>query len=388
MNPQAPLDKLEMRQYSGSELSDRVVGGYVDGTGKIYFVADINVKYYNRDSARFDNLQLNGIPQYYATTCILVDRRGSIWFGKHNGGLYRYDPDQDDAEMYDLIKAGLTSNWVSTLFEDKEGNIWAGTWGGGMVRISPENKLDLFNNRNGLPGMKIRTIMQDREDNILVGTHENGLCVYKGDHFISYFMEDGLINSQVWSIQQTDDGDLWFGTNEGISILERKSGSEKFTEFHKLKGGRIGFLKEDKNGTMWIGSLDRVYSAMKRTVGSVFDPLINNNIELYQVNAMDVDGDNNLWVGTLEGLIYFEIDTGKVNRLSQVNGLKGNDISSIFADSKNHIWVGSAGKGITVIKGSNFEQLDLGFDFTPRCFAEDLDGNIWIGTEGQGINTI
>ena len=58
------------------------------------------------------------------------------------------------------------------------------------------------------------------------------------------------------SVQQTAEGDLWFGTNEGISILERKSGVEKFTEFHKLKGGRIGFLKEDNNGTMWIGTLD------------------------------------------------------------------------------------------------------------------------------------
>ncbi len=254
MNPQAPMDELELLQHSGRELSDRFVGGYVDGTGKIYFVSDINVKYYNRDSARFDNLQMNGIPTYYTTTCILVDSRGSTWFGKYNGGLYRYDPDLDNAEMYDLIKAGLTSNWVSTIFEDKGGNIWAGTWGGGMVRVSPENDLDLFSDRNGLPGMKIRTIMEDREGNILVGTHENGLCVYKGDHFTSYFIEDGLIDSQVWSIQQTNDGEIWFGTNGGISILNQNAEGEEFKEFNELKGLSIGFLKEDQNETMWIGS--------------------------------------------------------------------------------------------------------------------------------------
>ena len=384
INPEASLDQLNMRQYSGHELSDRVFGGFVDEKGVIFFVADPNVKVYNRDSARFDNMLLNGIPQYYATTTILVDSRGSIWFGKYNGGLYRYDPDRDDAEMYDLIKAGLTSNWVSTLFEDKGGNIWVGTWGGGMVRIDPENHLDLYSNRNGLPDMKIRSIMQDREENILVGTHEHGLCVYKGDHFISYFQEDGLINPQVLSIQQTANGDFWFGTNEGISILEQGSGGDKFTEFNRLKGVRIMFLKEDRNGTMWIGSLNQGVYNYDKGGRFFYDPLINNNIKL-QVTAMDIDGDNNLWVGTMDGVVFFEIDSRKVARLSQVDGLNGNDISSIFADSKNRIWVGSAGKGITVIDGSTFEQLDLEYDFTPKCFAEDKDGQIWIGTEGRGL---
>ncbi len=385
INPEAPPDQLVMQQHSGHELSDRVFGGFVDGKGRLFFVADPNVKVYNRDSTRFDNLLIKGIPQYYATTSMLVDGHGNIWFGKYNGGLYRYTPDQDEIEMYDLIKAGLTSNWITTLFEDKLGNIWAGTWGGGMARINPEGHIALFSSQNGLPGMKIRTIMQDREENILVGTHENGLCVYKGDHFISYFPEDGLINPQVWAIEQTDNGGIWFGTNEGISILDRSPEGEIFTEFHKLKGGKIRYLKEDLTGTMWIGSLDLGVFSYDRKGKFYYDPLINNNIELDQVNAMDVDGENNLWVGTLEGVVYFEIDQRKVSRLSQVDGLKGNDISSIFADSKNRIWVGSAGKGITVIEGMNLEQLDLGFNFTPKCFAEDMNGQIWIGTEGRGL---
>ncbi len=385
MNPQAPLDKLEMRQYSGHELSDRVVGGFVEGTGRIYFVADINVKYYLQDSSRFDNLQMNGIPKYYVTTSILVDGRGNIWFGKHNGGLYRYDPDQDDAEMYDLIKSGLSSNWVSTLFEDREGNIWAGTWGGGMIRINNENQVSLFNDNNGLPGLKIWDIMQDREGNILVGTQEHGLCVYKGDHFISYFQEDGLINPQVWAIQQVANGDFWFGTNEGISILEYGSQGERFREFERLQGLRIIFLKEDLNEAMWIGTLNQGVYSYEKSGRFSFDPLINNNIINLNVTAMDLDGENNLWIGTMEGVVYFEIDNRQVTRLSQVDGIKGNEISSIFADSRNHVWVGSEGKGITLIMGDTIVQLDLEFDFTPECFAEDQNGQIWIGTEGRGL---
>ena len=385
VNPTVALDSLESRQYTGSEISDRVFGGYMDHSGALYFVADPNVKVYNRDSARFDNVIMNGIPQYYATTCILADHRGQLWFGKYNGGLYRYDPETDESHMYDLIEAGLSSNWVSTLFEDNRGNIWAGTWGGGMLRINREGEMDLFSTENGLPGMKIWTILQDKEENILVGTQGNGLCVYKGDHFISYFVEDGLINSQVWSILQRDNGNIWFGTNEGISVLESTPGGQKIRDFHKLAGSRVTFLREDKKGTIWIGSLSQGVFSYGKNGRYLFDPIINNNIYNLEVTAMDLDGENNLWVGTMEGLVYYEIDNRRVMRLSHEHGLQGSDISTVFADSRNRIWVGSAGKGISVIEGDSISQLDLGFDFTPRCFAEDLEGNIWIGTEGRGV---
>jgi len=184
---------------------------------------------------------------------------------------------------------------------------------------------------------------------------------------------------------QHSDGNYWFGTNEGISILETGSGGQSFRDFPRLKGARIRFLREDNSGTVWIGTLHQgVYSHDRRGRHS-FDPLINNNINQLQVTAMELDAENNLWVGTLDGLVYYEIDHRKVDRLTQLNGLQGNEISSLFADSEDRIWVGSVGKGITLISGNQFNQLDPGYDFTPRCFVEDLDGNVWIGTEGRGL---
>ncbi|MCK4746082.1 MAG: SpoIIE family protein phosphatase, partial [Bacteroidales bacterium] len=385
LNPGDPLDKLELIQISGRELSDIVFGHHIDRNGRIYFITDINVKYYNADSARFDNLQLNGVPRYYATTCLLVDNRGSTWFGMQHGGLYRYDPEKDDAEMYDLVKAGLESNWVSTLFEDNQGNIWAGTWEGGIARISPDNKVDLFSNRNGLAGMKIWSIIQDREDNILIGTNENGLCVYKGDHFISYFEDDGLINSQVWAVLQAQNGDYWFGTNEGITILERTESGDRLSELNKLKGDRIRFLKEDKNQTIWIGTMNLGVSSYDQRGRLDFNSRINNYNSRMQVTAMEIDGENNLWVGTLDGLINYQIDKKKALRFTQLDGLKSSNISAVFADSKDRLWVGAIGQGITLISGDRFVQMDLGFEFTPTCFTEDQDGRIWIGTEGRGL---
>ncbi|MCK4745381.1 MAG: hypothetical protein KAT15_00015, partial [Bacteroidales bacterium] len=92
-----------------------------------------------------------------------------------------------------------------------------------------------------------------------------------------------------------------------------------------------------------------------------------------------------LWVGTTEGLIYYDIDRKQVQFLTQIHGIAGIDISALYADSRGVLWVGSKGKGITTIKGDSAQQLVLDYDFTPTCFVESTDGRIWIGTEGQGV---
>ncbi|HDR68200.1 MAG TPA: hypothetical protein ENN61_04035, partial [Bacteroidaceae bacterium] len=384
-NPEAPANHLIYRHYFGNELSDRVFSGYVSSSGKLYFIADPNEKYYDADSLKFKNLTLNGVPRYYMTTSILVDSNGHTWIGKHNGGAYRYIPERDTTIMIDLIKSGLSSNWVSTICEDRSGYIWIGTWGGGAARIDKSDNIQVFNDYNGLPGTKIWRIYEDREGNILIGTNEHGLCVFKGDHFISYNEEDGLRNTQIWAILETGRGDYWFGTNEGIYILLNGDKDGDIIRYNQLHGERIRFLKEDRMGAIWIGTEKQ--GVFNREVNNQlgYNPLINNYITNGMVTAMEIDRENNLWIGTLDGLIYYEIDNRKVTRLTQVQGLSGNDISSIFADSRNRIWVGSEGKGVTIITGSKFDKLETDFGFTPTCFTEDHNQHIWIGSKGRGV---
>ncbi|MBN2698050.1 MAG: SpoIIE family protein phosphatase [Bacteroidales bacterium] len=382
-NPGAPADELIVRHYSGNELSDRVFSGYVDPGGKLYFVADPNEKIYDPDSLRFRNLTLNGVPRYYMTTCMLVDRKGHTWIGKHNGGIYHYIPGKDTTIMIDLIKSGLSSNWVSTLYEDCSGNIWAGTWGGGAARLDSSGNITTFDDTNGLPGTKIWRIFQDREGNILLGTNEHGLCVFKGDHFMSYGEAEGLLNMQVWSILESRKGDYWIGTNEGIYILEH--GRAGFSNYSRLRGERIRFLREDRKGRVWIGTERQGVFTVEPDGRFEYNPVINRYIINGMVTAMDIDGENNLWIGTLDGLIYYEIENRAVSRLTQTQGLAGNEISSVFADSGNRIWVGSDRKGVTVITGSEFRRVELDFDFSPTCFEEDRQQKIWVGTEGRGV---
>lgn len=384
LNPEAPMDQLQFMQYSGDILSSQVFGHTIDQQGRNYFITDLGVKYFNADSSGFTDLLLPGIPKIYPTTSILIDSRGRTWIGKYHGGLYRYNPNLDSSVMYDLVKAGLHSNWISNLFEDREGNIWAGTFEGGIVRIDAENQMHLYSKRNGFPASKVWSVMQDREGNILIGTNENGLCVYKGDAFASIFKEDGLIDSQVSSILQISDGSFWFGTTTGISILEPTHWGGSINDFRKLSGEKVDFLKEDQDNTVWIGTMNRVAS-YNRIRGFEINDELNDYIRMNQVQAMDIDHNQVLWVGTMDGLVAYDIETDSAWKYTHRDSLSGNDISALYVDSHNRVWVGSEGKGLTLVEGGRPQPLDLGFEFTPSCFVEDRDGFLWIGTMARGL---
>jgi ligand-binding sensor domain-containing protein/class 3 adenylate cyclase len=388
------INNLEWKQYKGKEgLSDAVFSIAGTSSKDLYFITDVGIKYYVRDKDNFEffHSKLKGLPRYFQITCMYEDVFANLWFGTHNGGLYKYDKDERLFTIYDAQRDGLSFNFISVINGDKEGNIWAGTWGGGITRFSTEGVLEVFNKDNGLLDNRIRCILEDREGNILIGTNESGLFVYKGKLFVSYSEKDGLINQQVGAVSMDARKRYWFGTNAGITVYDPQAKNDKFIHFHSensgLMGNQIRSIKQDKNGNMWIGTYDYGVWYYTEKKGFVNAFLVNRLFPRsnYLVTAMELDKSNNLWVGTTEGLIYYEIDNEKYAHLRQGHGLAGNDISALFCDSKNRIWVGSKGKGMAFILESDFTIIDFGSPVSPTCIAEDKSGKIWVGTESRGV---
>src|SRR5258708_2150051 len=66
---------------------------------------------------------------------------------------------------------------------------------------------------------------------------------------------EGLPQNSVQAIQQTNDGYLWFGTQEGLARFD----GVQFTVFNKantsaIKSDDIIALKSAHDGSLWIGS--------------------------------------------------------------------------------------------------------------------------------------
>ena len=378
-------EKLKFKQFKGQEgLSDVVFQVKQLKNGNLYFVTDVGVKHYNYQKNSFKFYRVPNMPTYFQITFMFESTDGDQWFGSYNGGLYQYKKKSGKLKIYDL-RDGLASNWISTISEDVKGNVWVGTWGGGISKIK-DSKVLTINKSRGLIDEHIRCIKEDREGNILFGTKETGLLVYKGSQFVSYGLNDKLANEQVWAILKDKSGNDWIGTNGGISVFNNGTLINSFSEGSGLPYEQVRFIKSDKNGKIWIGTWG----------GGVmeFNPKANRFEMTYRINsfmnqllitAMSIDKDNNLWVGTTDGLVYHEIDNQLSNRLTQSNGLTGNEITTVFTDSKNVVWVGARGKGLTKIKGDKIEKVDLKSKITASSIVEDAKGYLWIGTEGKGV---
>lgn len=68
----------------------------------------------------------------------------------------------------------------------------------------------------------IHAIFQDSKGNYWFGSHQEGVCLFDGEKFTYFTVNDGLSDNQIRSIQEDLNGNIWFGTSKGVSSYDGK----------------------------------------------------------------------------------------------------------------------------------------------------------------------
>jgi len=200
--------------------------------------------------------------------------------------VYRYTPSENDhisvLTGFSPLN-GLSANGVFAIEEDNHGNMWFGTATGGVTKYTPPQNgqpetFTQYRTEEGFSNAWVWCISKDYRGNLWFGTNGGGLVWSDGTHFIDITEVEGLINNFVFSILPDDEGNMWFGTRFGLNKLSRKSIdmiAEKATsgslvsgdlQFYSFTyedgflgiGCRLNAICQDRDGTIWIGSSDRV----------------------------------------------------------------------------------------------------------------------------------
>lgn len=105
----------------------------------------------------------------------------------------------------------------------------------------------------------------------------------------------------------------------------------------------------------------------------------SNGLPTSEANAITETCEGFIWIGSYSGLIRYDGNT--FERVDSTTGLAS--VVSLYADSRNRLWVGTNDSGLAVMENGSFRMYNKSDglkSLSIRSITEDSDGNIYLAT--------
>jgi ligand-binding sensor domain-containing protein len=240
----------------------------------------------------------------------------------------------------------------------------------------------------------IRCLQEDSSGNLWFGT-DYGLSRYNGKTFISYFEKQGLKNATVNDLCLDKAGKLWVATEQGIFLYE-KDHFEDISTTYQVATKKVLSLYCDSTGKMWAGTQYGVYCFVPHGAGYQIRHVSTEN-GLPSNDITDLVGDEKgMWISTYGGGIC-HYDGQRFLTLGTKNGLLRNSVYCLYYAGNQKLWIGSSA-GVTVLHYPTWDVDSVSCRYytednglcnnVTKCFLKDSFGNMWVGSSGGGISRL
>lgn len=306
---------------------------------------------------KFTNEGKNENDENNSIGCIL-DNEGILWLGTYEAGVRFYDRNLSSFAHFGKQvdnRSGLSNNIVTSFVEYGKG-FWLGTDGGGLNYFDPATRtfshyLHQPQNKNSVSGNHVLRLLQNKHD-LWIGYYDAGLDVYHTDtktitHFAKGETPDRISGTSVFGLAQDKDGNIWVGMDDqGINVIHDQ----------------------------------KIIKRYRYTPADTLNCLSNDDVRvIYR------DRENNMWIGTYDGLSLYNRAKDNFTHYKVNNGLSNNTVISIFEDTKSNLWVGTLGGGLNLYDKNRHVFVPYTFPDGAshsiiNSIAEDDRGFIWVGT--------
>jgi ligand-binding sensor domain-containing protein/signal transduction histidine kinase len=224
--------------------------------------------------------------------------------------------------------------------------------------------------------------LADREGNMWIGTDFSGLQEWTPRKVTLYTTQDGLVDTNVWSVFEAHDGTLWIGTDGGLSHFN----NGEFTNFAAREGlscNQIRSVVEARDGTVYVGTI-RSLEVMRD--GLISQHPLPGEWEETKIRCLLAARDGAVWVGTVRGLT--RLSNGERKKFSGPDELGQREVRALLEDQNGDIWVGTQGAGLSRLHAGKFTiwtKADGLCNDNVWALYQGSDRAIWIGTE-NGLN--
>lgn len=367
---------------STSLISNMTESLFVDHAGDIWIGSNPGISRYKVDCDCFVQYSApsSEAEPFGFITSIAGDEGNYLWFGMEDGGLFRYDRENETFTRFldnPLDPNALAHDVVRQVLVDHHNNIWIGTGygkmqnAGGLVRFNPatgtsKRFLNEPNNPNSLIDNRVSALLEDREGRILVGTYQNGLHYYnqQKDEIVRMKYNPDNPNQlhtspgeKAWAtssfvtiLYQDSKGGIWVGTCGG-GINHFEPDTKKLTPYthditttNGITNDKLWSFFEDRYGQFWLGNLTQGgLHKMNPYERDITRYTGANNTYVMQILESKKES-GLIWLGTYtEGIKKMNLKTGKIvpfyNRDLQKHLLGGKSILDMLIDENDLLWL-------------------------------------------------
>lgn len=171
--------------------------------------------------------------------CLKPDARGRMWIGTFGEGLSVAIPRGEGYEVKTFFADSVGLNEVRCLAIDRKGMLWGGT-SGGLFCVDPTRfAADGKGLRVYKRGSEIHDMLVDRQGRLWLTVPGEGLVCMQDGNFRILDASQGLINNMVQSVVETEDGNLWVSTQQGVSCWKAKDKSFDNYLFSRVMMGNV-----------------------------------------------------------------------------------------------------------------------------------------------------
>ncbi|MBI2280879.1 MAG: HD domain-containing protein [Bacteroidetes bacterium] len=319
----------------------------------LFFVLLWSFGFSQQTNIKFGHLSLKDGLSQSEVLCVIQDKNGLMWFGTQDG-LNQYNGYEFKTFSHDILDSlSISSSFIHNFIEDENGNLWIAT----EIGLNIYNKAlhsfkkitqNIFSEKSR---NNVWAVVEHR-DYIWAGTDSELLKINKKTFQVEPIKLNTITSNKLLKIRSlifADDTNLLIAT-EGNGMIKYNIITQKTTQFTTDNSSLA-------SNTVWSFSL-----------------LLQNQV----------------WVGTNNGIHIFNFKTDKIADNHKINQLINHAaVTKIYEDKSGIIWLGTETSGLYKVNSN--ENIDhYTYDATIytslssnkiNTIYEDNSGIIWIGTQ-------
>ena len=304
---------------------------------------------------------------------LFQDRSGTVWFGTWNG-VWRWGPGAPT--FYDF--GPPQDNGIRGLAQDDDGSLLI-SYAGGIRRFVQGKAVMVYPYPSSIEASQARILFRDRAHGLWVGTSSHGLMHLHDGNTDFYSKTDGLTGDVITAIVEDREGTVWVATLDGLDCF-REAAATSFSVKQGLSNDQVTSVLASSDGSVWVGSSDGL-NKWRNGRPTVYREGIPGAVE-----SLFEDSERRIWVATTRRVGYLES-----NRLVPLEGLVPGTTRAIVEDAQRTLWFAKPDVGLfRFVRGRHdVERIPrTGWDRPDALTAVAVDPSndgLWLGFYGGGI---